>query len=133
MKTIKDLCTEYGYSQTGLAQRFGIPLRTVQNWHGGQREPAPYVVPMMEEVLKAERVEAARKEAWQKMKQQMEVHEEWRKNHPRKGTDVVRKLFTELDDLLDLNECMVGSGTYYFGSLKHGIEELKEKYTEGEG
>lgn len=55
MKTIKDLCKEYGYSQTGLSKRFGIPLRTVQNWHGGQREPAPYVVPMMEEILKAEK------------------------------------------------------------------------------
>lgn len=55
MKTVKELCKEYGYSQTKLAKRFGIPLRTVQNWHGGQREPAPYVVPMMEEILKAER------------------------------------------------------------------------------
>lgn len=51
-KTIKDICTEYGYSQTALAKRFSIPLRTVQNWHGGQREPAPYVVPMMEEILR---------------------------------------------------------------------------------
>ena len=55
MKTVKDLCKEYGYSQTGLAKRFGIPLRTVQNWHGGQREPAPYVVPMMEEILRREK------------------------------------------------------------------------------
>lgn len=55
MKTVKDICKEYGYSQTRLAKRFGIPLRTVQNWHGGQREPAPYVVPMMEEILKAEK------------------------------------------------------------------------------
>ena len=53
-KTIKDICLEYGYSQTALAKRFGIPLRTVQNWHGGQREPAPYVVPMREEILRAE-------------------------------------------------------------------------------
>lgn len=54
MKTIKDLCDEYGYSQTRLAKRFGIPLRTVQDWHGGRREPAPYLVPMMEEILKAD-------------------------------------------------------------------------------
>jgi predicted Zn-ribbon and HTH transcriptional regulator len=62
MKTVKDLCKEYGYSQTALAKRFGIPLRTVQNWHGGQREPAPYVVPMMEEILKGERPEGAERE-----------------------------------------------------------------------
>lgn len=54
MKTVKDICQEYGYSQTELGKRFGIPLRTVQNWHGGQREPAPYVVHMMEEILRAE-------------------------------------------------------------------------------
>lgn len=59
MKTIRDLCKEYGYSQTKLAKRFGIPLRTVQNWHGGQREPAPYVVPMMEEILRLEKAGGA--------------------------------------------------------------------------
>lgn len=62
MKTIRDLCKEYGYSQTGLAKRFGIPLRTVQNWHGGQREPAPYVVPMMEEILQKEKAGGAERE-----------------------------------------------------------------------
>ena len=34
----------------------------------------------------------------------------------------------EFYDLLEENECMVGSGSYYFGSLKHDIEELKKKY-----
>jgi transcriptional regulator with XRE-family HTH domain len=58
VKTIRDICKEYGYSQTALAKRFGIPLRTVQNWHGGQREPAPYVVPMMDEILSAERIKS---------------------------------------------------------------------------
>lgn len=62
MKTVKELCKEYGYSQTRLAERFGIPLRTVQNWHGGQREPAPYLVPMMEEILKAEKAGGAERE-----------------------------------------------------------------------
>lgn len=51
MKTIKELCTEYGLSQTALAKRFGIPLRTVQNWAGGQRSAPDYVVKMMDELL----------------------------------------------------------------------------------
>lgn len=76
MKTIKDLCEEYGYSQTRLAERFGIPLRTVQNWHGGQREPAPYLVPMMEDILKREK---ALREERRKALQTNGISEEGRK------------------------------------------------------
>ena len=51
--TIKDICEKYGMSQTNLAKRFGIPLRTVQDWHAGRRVPPDYVVRMMEELLNA--------------------------------------------------------------------------------
>ena len=49
--TIKEICEKYGYSQTELAKRFGIPLRTVQDWHGGRRTPPDYVVNMILELL----------------------------------------------------------------------------------
>lgn len=49
--TIKDICTEYHLRQTELADRFGIPLRTVQDWHSGRRTPPDYVVKMMLEIL----------------------------------------------------------------------------------
>lgn len=49
--TIKDICEKYGLSQTALAKRFGIPLRTVQDWHAGRRTPPDYVVNMMVELL----------------------------------------------------------------------------------
>ena len=55
MKTIKELCTEYGMGQTELARRFGIPVRTIQNWHAGVRNPPDYVVNMMEELLRIEK------------------------------------------------------------------------------
>ena len=51
-KTIKDLCTEYGLSQTALSRRFDIPWRTVQNWYAGVRNPPDYVVRMMDEILR---------------------------------------------------------------------------------
>ena len=54
MDIIKKLCTEYGLSQTELARRFRIPLRTIQNWHTGVRNPPFYVISMMEELLKVE-------------------------------------------------------------------------------
>ncbi len=55
MKTIKELCTEYGLGQTEMARRFNIPVRTIQNWHAGVRNPPDYVVSMMDELLRIER------------------------------------------------------------------------------
>ena len=52
--TIQDILTTYGYTQSSLARRFGIPLRTVQNWCGGINTPPPYVIGMMIEILKRE-------------------------------------------------------------------------------
>ena len=57
MRTIRELCNEYGYSQTKLAKRFGIPLRTVSDWCRELRTPPPYVVKMMEEILKEEKLQ----------------------------------------------------------------------------
>lgn len=48
---IKEICKEYKISQTKLAQRFDIPLRTVQDWHAGRRTPPEYVVKMILEIL----------------------------------------------------------------------------------
>ena len=51
MKTIKQLCEEYSIGQSELARRYDIPLRTVQDWHAGRRNPPPYVVRMLDELL----------------------------------------------------------------------------------
>ena len=40
--TAKNLITESGMSQTKFAARLMIPLRTVQNWCGGQRAMRKY-------------------------------------------------------------------------------------------
>lgn len=50
--TVKEICERYNLTQTALAKRFGIPLRTVQEWHAGRRTPPDYVVRMMEELLR---------------------------------------------------------------------------------
>ncbi len=49
--TIREICERYALSQTALAKRFDIPLRTVQDWHAEKRVPPPYVVKMMVELL----------------------------------------------------------------------------------
>ena len=54
---IKEICEKYRLSQTDLAKRFNIPLRTVQDWYAGRRNPPDYVVTMMLELLDLERRE----------------------------------------------------------------------------
>lgn len=49
--TIREICECYALSQTALAKRFDIPLRTVQDWHAEKRVLPPYVVKMMVELL----------------------------------------------------------------------------------
>ena len=51
-QTIKQLCEQYGISQSELARKYDIPLRTVQDWHAGRRTPPPYVIRMLDELLK---------------------------------------------------------------------------------
>ena len=51
--TIKEICEKYNLSQTALAKRFDIPLRTVQDWYSERRTPPSYVVNMMVEILEA--------------------------------------------------------------------------------
>ena len=53
-KSIREICEEYELSQTELSKRFGIPLRTVQNWYNEVRNPPPYVVAMIEKILDKE-------------------------------------------------------------------------------
>lgn len=55
IKTIKQLCEEYGVGQSELSRLYDIPLRTVQQWHAGHRTPPPYVVRMLDELLRQKR------------------------------------------------------------------------------
>ena len=52
--TIKEICEKYGLSQTALAKRFGIPIRTVQDWYSERRNPPDYLLRMMEELLEVD-------------------------------------------------------------------------------
>lgn len=55
MQTIKDLCVQFGMSQSALARRFNIPLRTLQDWYSERRTPPAYVVEMMAQLLEIDR------------------------------------------------------------------------------
>lgn len=50
--TIKELRAITGLSQTAFGNKYKIPMRTIQNWEGGQRECPEYVLFMLERLVK---------------------------------------------------------------------------------
>lgn len=50
-RSVRDIVAATGYSQRQFAQRFCIPLRTIENWCTGRRECPVYVRLMMQECL----------------------------------------------------------------------------------
>lgn len=50
-RSIKDIAKDAGLSQRKLAEKFGIPYRTMENWSSGERTPPEYVSLMLQECL----------------------------------------------------------------------------------
>jgi len=46
--TIKDIRSLTGLSQKAFAELLHIPLRSIENWESGKREPPAYVVELIE-------------------------------------------------------------------------------------
>lgn len=55
--TIKELRLQTGLSQSAFAKYFEIPLRTVQDWEQGKRTPPEYLVKLIAEKLKTNKLE----------------------------------------------------------------------------
>jgi len=55
--SIKEFRTETNLSQKAFAEYFEIPLRTLQEWEQGRREPSDYILKMMKRIWKNEVVE----------------------------------------------------------------------------
>ena len=51
---LKELRKELGLSQAKFAEKFGIPLRTIQDWEYGKREVRSYIVNMMYRIIELE-------------------------------------------------------------------------------
>lgn len=49
--SVQDLCSRAGIGQSELSRKFCIPLRTVQNWFGGQNRCPQYIILMMARLL----------------------------------------------------------------------------------
>lgn len=51
---LKELRKELELSQAKFAEKFGIPLRTIQDWEYGKREVRSYIVDMMYRIIELE-------------------------------------------------------------------------------
>lgn len=50
-RSIKQIAADAGLTQRKLADRFCIPVRTIEDWCAGKRTPPDYVRLMMQELL----------------------------------------------------------------------------------
>lgn len=50
--TIKEMRELLGISRTEFSRRYGIPLRTLEDWESGKRTPPPYVINLLERIIK---------------------------------------------------------------------------------
>ncbi len=50
-RNVRAIAKDGGISMRALAERFGVPYRTVEDWAAGKRTPPAYVLLMMQELL----------------------------------------------------------------------------------
>lgn len=50
--SISDLRSLIGLSRSEFSRRYGIPIRTLEDWEAGRRIPPEYVVSLLERVVK---------------------------------------------------------------------------------
>ena len=53
--TIKEIRAMTGLSQARFAEKYGIPKRTIESWEAGDRNPPPYVIKLLDRVIRYER------------------------------------------------------------------------------
>lgn len=67
-QTIKEMRQQTGLSQSQFAEKFGIPVRTIQKWEIGASKPKPYLLHMMQEMLRQDEQLASLKTSENMMK-----------------------------------------------------------------
>lgn len=50
--TIKEIRSLTGLSQKKFGDRYGIPIRTIQDWEEGKRIPPGYLIALLERVVR---------------------------------------------------------------------------------
>ena len=55
--TYNDIVTTYNVKNSQIAERYGIPMRTLQQWAKGTRVPPEWAVKLLERALEADEKE----------------------------------------------------------------------------
>lgn len=50
--SISDLRSLIGLSRSEFSRRYGVPIRTLEDWEAGRRTPPEYVISLLERVVK---------------------------------------------------------------------------------
>lgn len=82
---VKELCQKYGLSQRALADKFGIPLRTIEDWCAHLPASRLYIVKMMETILESEKGEEC------KMEKIKRLYQEARRISPGEALEMARR------------------------------------------
>lgn len=54
---LRQIMAEYSMNMKELAEHFGIPYRTVQNWCRGERTAPSYIIEMIRRILELEQAQ----------------------------------------------------------------------------
>lgn len=49
---IKEMRELLGINRAEFSRRYGIPLRTLEDWESDKRTPPPYVINLLERIIK---------------------------------------------------------------------------------
>ena len=49
---IRELRKTTGLSQTAFGEKYGIPMRTIQNWENGVNDPPDYLIGLLERAVR---------------------------------------------------------------------------------
>ena len=49
--TIHEMQIALGDTRKKFSERYGIPLRTLEDWEAGRRKPAPYILKLLERAV----------------------------------------------------------------------------------
>ena len=49
---VKELRKKTGLSQTAFGEKYGIPMRTIQNWENGVNDPPDYLIGLLERAVR---------------------------------------------------------------------------------
>lgn len=73
MNKIRSIRKSLGLTQAAMSERFGIPKRTIEDWEAERREPADYLVALLERVCDRKKAIENFREACEKSQATKEI------------------------------------------------------------